>query len=306
MCGICEENMEPGRNRTVHDCLRSSLFLMRKSCKEDVSFRQQQDRAGHRQSPDLTSPFFIRLFNCFPVPSYFKIPRSSVLTSRVKIRIFTLIELLVVIAIIAILAAMLMPALSKARESARRTQCASQYKQIGTALGMYMNDYADYLPGPSYGKPYSPASSYKPGNNFVYALDSLYIRNYNGMTASNPHATAAAAPLWHCPSNGVKVLEISGSRIGKLHQFSSSISAYEQLFGIPDVSDPKKFGMMKFPVSHSRIPLYAELNEKTEGGNVLAAPHNGAFNVIYGDLHVASRTDREMMRADQKGWCLER
>ena len=63
---------------------------------------------------------------------------------------------------------------------------------------------------------------------------------------------------------------------------------------------------MKFPVSHSRIPLYAELNGKTAGGNVLAAPHNGAFNVIYGDLHVASRTDRELTRADLKGWCLER
>ncbi|MEI3004334.1 MAG: hypothetical protein V8T87_06890 [Victivallales bacterium] len=58
-------------------------------------------------------------------------------------------------------------------------------------------------------------------------------------------------------------------------------------------------------MSHSRIPLYAELNGKT-GVDVLPAPHNGAFNVIYGDLHVASRTDWEMARADLKGWCLER
>jgi prepilin-type N-terminal cleavage/methylation domain-containing protein/prepilin-type processing-associated H-X9-DG protein len=96
---------------------------------------------------------------------------------------FTLIELLVVIAIIAILAAILFPVFAQARESARKTSCVSNLKQMATATMMYVQDYDETFPlvtGQSYPpQPGIPTDAQTWVYNDILVLLQAYVKNYN-------------------------------------------------------------------------------------------------------------------------------
>jgi prepilin-type N-terminal cleavage/methylation domain-containing protein len=113
-------------------------------------------------------------------------------------RAFTLIELLTVFAIVALLAALLLPAMSRGRETARRIVCMNNLRQWGLATQLYAADHGDFLPPD--GTP-NPGESSTNTGWYIQLPRQIDLPRYHDMPWRTNPAVPPGTALWICPAN---------------------------------------------------------------------------------------------------------
>jgi len=208
-------------------------------------------------------------------------------TTSAVLRGFTLIELLVVIAIIAILAAMLFPVFARARESARRTTCISNLRQLGIASHMYSQDYDELFPCDYY------ACNSSTTHSRLVQQVSPYIKNMQIMYCPSTWKVQTWMPDF-APTDANKAA-------GNIGYYCFS---YDQ---IPSTVDPPKpsystwisWGFLKARTGDSARVMGEQWDSqcwlwsdawckltRTQHGVTLHGSHKGSINICYLDGHV--------------------